>query len=106
MVWCDAIHIDVVHDPALGKLDARRVEGIGNVLIQHQQDKYCITCCDPCFTPEVLEKRSVWKNQLANIAFNYDITPTISLGFLWQAPLMQLFTYRNTTLMFGLNVVF
>ena len=76
------------------------------VLVQHQDDKICLKCCDPCFEPEVIERRSTFKSQVANIGFNYDICPHISLGFLWQAPLMQQFAYRATTLMFSFNAFF
>ncbi len=76
------------------------------VLVQHQDDKICLKCCDPCFDPEALEKVSTWKTQLANTGFNYDISPHLSLGFLWQAPLMQQFAFRSTTLMFSLNLFY
>ncbi len=76
------------------------------VVVQHQDDKICLKVCDPCFEPQALEKISTFKTQLANIAFNYDISPHISIGFLWQAPLMQLFSYRSTTVLFSLNAFY
>ena len=76
------------------------------VLVQHQEDKICPKCCDPCFVPEVIEERSAWKSQLANISFDYDISPHLSLGFLWQAPLMQQYSFKSTTLLFSLNLFY
>lgn len=76
------------------------------VLMQHQNDKYCLKCPDKCFEPCILDKRSTFKTQVANIGFNYDICPDMSLGFLWQAPLMQFYSYRATTIMLGLNIFY
>lgn len=76
------------------------------VLVSHQDDKFCLSCCDSCFVPEALEEVSSWKSQLANISFDYDISPHLSLGFLWQAPLMQQFSFRSTTLLFSLNLFY
>jgi len=73
------------------------------VIVQHQRDSITLKRCDDAFKPELLEKRSDWKYQGANVGFNYDISPDISLGFLWQAPLQQQRVFRNTTLMFSFN---
>jgi len=69
------------------------------VVIEHKPDSITLKKCDEAFLPEVLEKESSWKLKVANIGFNYDISPNIGLGFLWQAPLSQRGTYRSTTLM-------
>lgn len=78
------------------------------VLVIHQEDEICLRCPDPdkVFKPELLESRSTFKVQVANIGFNYDISPNISLGFLWQAPLAQKNAFRSTTVMVGFNAVF
>lgn len=76
------------------------------VLVQHREDKICLKKQDSAFLPEQLEDISCWKTQLANIGFNYDISPNISLGFLWQAPLTQQNSYRSSTIMFSLNAFF
>jgi len=76
------------------------------VIVQHQKDTIRLKKCDPAFKPEVLEKISDWKVQMANIALNYDISPSISIGFLWQAPLQQQRTFRNTTVMFSFNAAY
>jgi len=77
------------------------------VIIEHMNDK--ITACDNAdgaFKPEVLEKRSGWKAQIINTALNYDVSPHVGLGFLWQAPISQRNVFRSTTVMFGINFSF
>lgn len=76
------------------------------MIAQHHDDKITLKKPDAAFKPEVLECRSTWKVQLANIALNYDISPYLSIGFLWQAPLSQRNAYRNTTVMFSFNAVY
>ncbi len=76
------------------------------VLVRHECDCIKLQCPDPAFLPHQLEKRSCWTAQLANIGFNYDISPHISLGFFWQAPISQRNTYRSTTVMFGFNATY
>lgn len=49
--------------------------------------------------PHVLEERSSWSSSFANVGLTYDISDALSLGFFWQAPIRQRFTYRSTTLM-------
>ena len=78
------------------------------VLVIHKEDKICLDCSnDDCaFMPEILENLSAFRVQVANIGFNYEIAPQISLGFLWQAPLSQYNAYRSTTIMVGFNAAF
>lgn len=76
------------------------------VIVQHQCDHLCPRCPETCFEPEVLEKVSTFRAQFANVAFNYDIAPHCSLGFLWQAPLTQQFSFKSTTLLFSFNVFY
>ena len=70
------------------------------MLVHHEKDSIKLVECDPAFKPEILEKLSDWKCQVANVGFNYDISPNIILGFFWQAPLQQRRTYKDTTIMF------
>lgn len=70
------------------------------MLVHHEKDSIKLVECDPAFKPCVLEKVSDWKYAVANVGFNYDISPNIILGFFWQAPLMQRRTYKDTTVMF------
>lgn len=96
------------------------------VVIHHEKDcirvKECEKeCCDgslmkyygepldcdnkptPLFLPSVLMDRSMWTAKVGNLAFNYDVSPNISLGFLWQAPLSQRGTYRSSMVMASFN---
>lgn len=76
------------------------------VLIEHKHDRIILKKPDPAFMPEILECHSGFKVHLANIAFNYDISPNICLGLLWQAPLKQANAYRSTTILFTLNITY
>lgn len=76
------------------------------ILVQHEKDSIKLHHADPAFLPRILENRSSFRTQVANIAFNYDISPNIGLGILWQAPLKQQCAFRSTTLMIGFNATF
>jgi hypothetical protein len=76
------------------------------VMVNHAHDQIELKCADSAFVPEALERVTAWKTKLANIGFNYDISPNVALGFLWQAPLSQRNTYRSTTVMGSFNVTF
>jgi hypothetical protein len=73
------------------------------VAVIHKADKIRVCNCDPAFKPHVLEKLSCWKSMIGNIGFDYDVSPNISIGFLWQAPLSQKNAYRSSTVMVGFN---
>ena len=78
------------------------------IVVDHKQDK--ITLREPnregAFLPEVLERTTSFKAKLGNAGFNYDISPNIGLGFLWQIPFSQRNSYRSSTVMAGINVTF
>lgn len=74
--------------------------------ISHQQDEIKAKQCDSVFCPSAMERFTAWKVQLANIGFNYDISSSLSLGILWQAPIAQCNTYKTTTVLFSLNGIF
>jgi len=76
------------------------------VLAEHKNDDIKLKKNDPAFLPKFLEKTTGWKTKIANIGFNYDISPNALLGFLWQAPLSQRNTYRSTTILFTFNATF
>ena len=76
------------------------------IMIEHEADDVKLKKNDPAFVPELLNRISSFHTKIANIAFNYDISPNATLGFLWQAPLEQRNSYRSTTLMLGFNVTF
>lgn len=76
------------------------------VLVSHERDHIRLKKCDDAFLPRVLEKVSDWRVQVANMAFNYDISPNVTLGFLWQAPLARRRAYRSTTVMFSFSYTY
>lgn len=76
------------------------------LIVHHDHDRICLKQPDPAFKPEILERRSYWKNQMFNAAFNYDISPNISLGVLWQAPFKQQNSFVATTVLFSLNITY
>lgn len=71
--------------------------------IDHRRDCLTLKCPDPAFDPEYPTKRTSWKVQQLTTAFNYDISPNMSLGFLWQAPTAQRNAYRASTLLFSFS---
>jgi hypothetical protein len=73
------------------------------IVVLHRNDTICLKPFDPAFLPKILECKSSWLSQVANVGFNYDVSPYISLGFLWQAPLTERNAVRSTTLLFSFN---
>lgn len=76
------------------------------IIVNHQSDHITLCTPDSAFKPEILEKMTTWKNKIANVAFDYDISPNVGLGFLWQAPLTQKNSYKSTTLMLSFYTIF
>jgi len=76
------------------------------IMVMHKDDQICLCKPDPAFKPCVLERHSCWKTHLANIGFNYDISPNVTLGFLWQAPLSQKRAVRASTVMASINFAY
>jgi hypothetical protein len=72
------------------------------VIMEHQHDKICLKQADPAFKPRVLEERSHFQAKFVNSALNYDISPNIAVGFLWQAPIGQKNSYRSTTVVLSI----
>ncbi len=69
--------------------------------VQHLQDTVTIpTPPSPTnsFIPRKLQDISKSKIQNARIGFNYDLSPNMTFGFLWQAPIAQRGAYKATTL--------
>ena len=75
-------------------------------IIVHKNDCITLKHYDPAFIPSLLEKHSTWQVQVANVGFNYDVSPYISFGFLWQAPLQQSNAYQSSTILFSFNAVY
>ena len=73
------------------------------LIVTHDKDCFKVRSTSAPTVADVLvgkmREESDWQVQLANVALNYDISPNIALGFLWQAPIKQRNAYRSTTIM-------
>jgi hypothetical protein len=78
----------------------RFIRHLPDCIILNQPNPDCV------FKPHLLEQRSNWISQMANMGFNYDITPYISLGFVWQAPIGQRNAYKSSTALISFNVTY
>ena len=76
------------------------------LIVEHKQDSICLSVPDDAFLPACLEKTTGWKVKMIDIGVNYDLSPNMGLGFLWQTPLSQVNAYRTTTLLFSFNAAF
>lgn len=65
--------------------------------INHQQDTISLVTADAAFLPKRLQDQTACKVQLANIGLNYDLSPNMTFGFLWQAPIAQRASYKTHT---------
>jgi hypothetical protein len=80
------------------------------VIVSHKED--CFKRFETVGYPESnidkmkLVENSKWEVQLFNVGFNYDISPNMALGALWQAPFKQRNAYRSTTVMGSFIVTF
>lgn len=75
------------------------------VYIVHREDHITLAQCDNAFlVPKC--PNTVWRAQYANFALNYDVSPSISFGILWQQPLHVRNAYNSTTLLLNLNLIF
>jgi hypothetical protein len=75
-------------------------------IIDHEKDCISVKQSSTIFRPDLLVALSPWSVRLLNIGFNYNISPTLSIGFLWQASLQQRIAPRTTTLMASLVSIF
>jgi len=75
-------------------------------VIDHKEDSICLKTPDEAYLPHILEKRSTFKTKGGNLGLNYDISPNIGLGFLWQIPFSQRNVYRSSTIMAGIAITF
>lgn len=77
------------------------------VLVHHGQDDIRLLDCDPAFiTGKCLGDRSKWRVQFINAAFNYDCSPNIALGFVWQFPIKWENAYKSNTVLFSFSASF
>jgi hypothetical protein len=78
------------------------------IQMEHKPDDITLRKCEDegIFLPEVLECVSGFKAKFIDVGLNYDISPNISLGLFWQAPITQQNTYRSSTIMLTFNATF
>lgn len=78
------------------------------IQMQHCADDINLRKCEDegIFLPQAFEELTAFKAKFINVGLNYDISPNISLGLFWQAPLSQQNTYRSSTVMFSFNATF
>lgn len=75
------------------------------VFVDHQPDCIRVVSTSPSSVPPSnilvgkLREESAWRVHMINTALNYDISPHIALGFMWQAPIKQYNAYKSTTIM-------
>jgi len=75
------------------------------VIVSHTQDTVRLIDCDPAF---ITAKCPVtkWTVQFINAGFNYDCSPNISLGFVWQFPIKWENAYKSNTVLFSFIATF
>ena len=82
------------------------------VFVHHRKDCITLLDSDPAFlqvddqNPQAKCPNTVWRVQLGNIAFTYDISPNLALGFLWQQMFHVRNAYNSTTALFTMNLIF
>lgn len=65
--------------------------------VGHSKDKVTLTNPSTVFLPKVLENKSMWSSQVANVGLTYEVSPSITIGCGGQIPLKQMNAYRTAT---------
>lgn len=68
------------------------------IFTTHSKDSIKLIKEDTAFKPHVLENQTKWTVQAANIAFNYDLSPHMTAGFAWQAPIARRGAYKTNAI--------
>ncbi len=58
------------------------------------------------FLVELAEDYTKWEAQFLNMSFNYDLSPFLSIGIMWQAPVKQRNTYIVGTVLGSLTITY
>ena len=66
--------------------------------INHSCDSITLLTPDSAFKPSVLEDVTKWTIHAANVGFNADLSPHISFGAAWQAPIARRGAYKTNTI--------
>jgi hypothetical protein len=72
------------------------------IYVNHSKDSIALITADSAFKPWVLEDQTKWTVQAVNIGFNFDLSPYITAGCAWQAPISRRGAYKTNTLMVSL----
>lgn len=76
------------------------------VFINHSKDSITPITADTAFKPHVLEDQTKWTVQAANLVFNYELSPHMTVGCAWQAPIARRGAYKTNTIAFTLAGTF
>lgn len=82
------------------------------VYVHHRKDSITRLIDDPAFitvddnNPLAKCHNTVWRAQLGNFGFYYDVSPNLQFGFLWQQMFHARNVYNATTVMFTVNFIF
>ncbi len=58
------------------------------------------------FLTKYYETKTKWSSQLINAGFNYDLSPTFSIGLLWQVAIKQRNAFKANMVLGSLNLIF
>jgi len=68
----------------------------------HTKDAITLITADTAFKPDVLAQQTNWTVQAANFGFNLNLTPAMTLGIAWQAPISRRAAFKTNTLILSL----
>lgn len=68
------------------------------LFISHSKDKITPITEDSAWKQHVLEDQTKWNIQAVNVGFNYNLSPNMTFGFAWQAPVARRGAYKTNTI--------
>ncbi len=74
--------------------------------LNHLSDTITLVTPDTAFKPDRLEEDTFFKVQIANLGFNYDISPNFSLGLGLQLPLARRAAYKTQVILLNASLTF
>lgn len=75
--------------------DCYAVAGVVSVPSVNTAGTYLVSNIDL----KAIHDRSSWSSSFVNTGLTYDLSEAVSIGFFWQAPVRQHWSYRSTTVM-------
>jgi hypothetical protein len=70
--------------------------------VTHTSDSITLLTADSAFKPSALEDVTKWTIHAANVGFNVDLSPNMSFGAAWQAPIARRGAYKTNTIALSL----